>query len=38
MQTPNKASKKLIEFNCKNGVYAVDSTVKPLIKKTITIK
>lgn len=31
MATPNKAGKKLIEFNCKNGVYSVDGTqVKPL--------
>ena len=30
MATPNKANKKLIEFNCKNGVYAVDGEVKPL--------
>ena len=30
MPTPSKATKKLIEFNCKNGVYAVDTTVKPL--------
>ena len=30
MATPSKAGKKLIEFNCKNGVYAVDNTVKPL--------
>lgn len=28
---PNKEGKKLIEFNCKNGVYSVDGTeVKPL--------
>lgn len=28
---PNKAAKKLIEFNCRNGVYSVDSqTVNPL--------
>ena len=31
MATPSKAGKKLIEFNCKNGVYSVDGTeVKPL--------
>lgn len=31
MATPNKAGKKLIEFNCKNGVYSVNGTeVKPL--------
>lgn len=31
MATPNKTGKKLIEFNCKNGVYSVDGTeVKPL--------
>ena len=31
MATPNKEGKKLIEFNCKNGVYSVDeSTVNPL--------
>ena len=30
MATPNKEGKKLIEFNCKNGVYAVDGEVKPL--------
>lgn len=31
MATPSKAGKKLIEYNCKNGVYSVDnSTVKPL--------
>ena len=30
MATPSKAGKKLIEFNCKNGVYAVDNTVEPL--------
>ena len=30
MATPSKAGKKLIEFNCKNGVYAVDTEVKPL--------
>lgn len=30
MRTPNKANKKLIEYNCKNGVYAVDGEVKDL--------
>ena len=31
MATPNKTGKKLIEYNCKNGVYSVDGTeVKPL--------
>ena len=31
MATPSKAGKKLIEYNCKNGVYSVDNlTVKPL--------
>lgn len=31
MATPSKAGKKLIEFNCKNGVYSIDGTeVKPL--------
>lgn len=31
METPSKAGKKLIEFNCKNGVYSVDGAeVKPL--------
>lgn len=30
MATPSKTGKKLIEFNCKNGVYAVESEVKPL--------
>lgn len=31
MAVPNKAGKNIIEFNCKNGVYSVDSqTVKPL--------
>ena len=31
MATPNKTGKKLIEFNCKNGVYSVNGTeVKPL--------
>lgn len=31
MATPSKAGKKLIEYNCKNGVYSVDGTeVKPL--------
>ena len=31
MATPSKQGKKLIEFNCKNGVYSVDgSEVKPL--------
>lgn len=31
MATPSKAGKKLIEFNCKNGVYSLDGTeVKPL--------
>ena len=27
---PNKEGKKLIEFNCKNGVYAVNDAVNPL--------
>lgn len=30
MATPSKQGKKLIEYNCKNGVYAVDTEVKPL--------
>lgn len=30
MATPSKEGKKLIEFNCKNGVYAIDDEVKPL--------
>lgn len=33
MATPSKAGKKLIEYNCKNGVYNLggeDSTIKPL--------
>lgn len=31
MATPSKSGKKLIEYNCKNGVYSVDgSTIKPL--------
>lgn len=31
MATPSKVGKKLIEFNCQNGVYSADeSTVKPL--------
>ena len=30
MTTPSKAGKKLIEFNCKNGVYAINDEVKPL--------
>ena len=30
MATPSKAGKKLIEFNCKNGVYAINNEVKPL--------
>lgn len=30
MATPSKAGKKLIEFNCKNGVYAIEGEVKPL--------
>ena len=31
MPTPSKAGKKLIEFNCKNGVYSVDNVeVAPL--------
>ena len=31
MAVPNKAGKNIIEFNCKNGVYAVDGgSVKPL--------
>ena len=30
MATPSKKGKKLIEFNCKNGVYAIDGEVKPL--------
>ena len=30
MATPSKAGKKLIEFNCKNGVYAINDEVKPL--------
>ena len=31
MATPSKEGKKLIEFNCQNGVYSVDeSTVNPL--------
>ena len=31
MATPSKTGKKLIEYNCKNGVYSVDgTTIKPL--------
>lgn len=31
MATPDKKGKKLIEYNCKNGVYSVDGTsIKPL--------
>ena len=31
MATPSKSGKKLIEYNCKNGVYSVDGlTIKPL--------
>lgn len=31
MATPSKSGKKLIEYNCKNGVYSLDgSTIKPL--------
>ena len=30
MAVPSKAGKNIIEFNCKNGVYAVDGAVKPL--------
>ncbi len=30
MATPNKADKVLIEYNCKNGVYAIQSEIKPL--------
>ena len=30
MATPNKQGKTLIEYNCKNGVYALDSAIKPL--------
>lgn len=31
MATPDKNGKKLIEYNCKNGVYSVDGTsIKPL--------
>ena len=31
MAVPSKAGKNIIEFNCKNGVYAIDgATVKPL--------
>ena len=30
MRTPNKANKKLIEYNCKNGVYDIDGEVKDL--------
>lgn len=30
MATPNKQGKTLIEYNCKNGVYAIQSEIKPL--------
>lgn len=30
MATPNKDGKVLIEYNCKNGVYALSETIKPL--------
>lgn len=30
MATPNKQGKTLIEYNCKNGVYAIGSEIKPL--------
>jgi len=31
MATPSKSGKKLIEYNCKNGVYSLDgTTIKPL--------
>lgn len=30
MATPNKQGKTLIEYNCKNGVYAIESEIKPL--------